>query len=277
MEIDLSDKNLTTLERTEIKKLLKRKNNNLKTGLEQMWYLMDLVWDDFKCDNKNCNWDNIGRFYSHPVWLLNGLFIEQDKVSMQHRNAISDWIIKKNFKNIVDYGGGFGTLARLIAAKDKNMTIDIYEPHPSDFGLRRIREFNNINIVDKLDFNYDCLICTDVLEHLPDPMETFYKMIDRVRLGGYLVIVNSFSPVIKCHLPQNFHLRYTFNYFAKNLGLEVVGNLEGSHATILKKRTDDSPDWNKVRLLEILSIRLFSMIQFCKPVLKAIKRILLIK
>jgi len=39
---------------------------------------MDLVWDDYGCDNKNLNWENIGKFYSHPVWLLNGLFIETD-------------------------------------------------------------------------------------------------------------------------------------------------------------------------------------------------------
>ncbi len=98
MKINLTDKNLTKLEKSEIEKLLKRENKNIKTDLEQMWYLMDLIWDDYKCDSKNLNWDNIGKFYSHPVWLLNGLFIEQHEVSMGHRHAISDWIIKNNFK-----------------------------------------------------------------------------------------------------------------------------------------------------------------------------------
>lgn len=85
---------------------------------------MDLVWEDLGCDNKHLNWEKISKFYSHPVWLLNGLFIEQHTVSMKHRHAISDWIIAKNFKKILDYGGGFGTLARLIA--QKNSIEDIY-------------------------------------------------------------------------------------------------------------------------------------------------------
>ena len=146
MEISLTDKNLTKLEKEEIEKLLRRKDENLQTDLEQMWFLMDLIWDDYECDNKHLNWENIGKFYSHQVWLLNGLFIEQHEVSMGHRHTISNWIVKNEFKTVVDYGGGFGTLARLTAQKDKNIQINIYEPYPSEFGLKRATEFENINI-----------------------------------------------------------------------------------------------------------------------------------
>ena len=128
MNIDLSNINLTAAERDEIEKLLKRQNPNLKDDLEQMWYLMDLVWDDFGCNNKDLDWERIAKFYSHPVWLLNGLFIEQHDVSMGHRHAISDWIVTKDFKSILDYGGGFGTLARLIAQKEPQLQVYIYEP-----------------------------------------------------------------------------------------------------------------------------------------------------
>ncbi|MFT7861146.1 MAG: class I SAM-dependent methyltransferase [Sulfurimonas sp.] len=210
MNISLKDKNLTKVEKEEVEKLLKRKKPNLN-DLEQMWYLMDLVWDDYGCDNKNLDWKKIGKFYSHPIWLLNGLFIEQDEISMGHRNAISDWIIKNKFKNVVDYGGGFGTLARLIAQKDKAIKVDIYEPHPSEFGLKRASEFENITIIDKLGNDYDCLVSTDVLEHVPDPLNDFANMIKSVKVDGYLVIANCFEPVIKCHLPQTFHFKYTFN------------------------------------------------------------------
>ena len=225
MKINLTDKNLTSIEKQEIEKLLKREKEGLN-DLEQMWYLMDLIWDDFKCDNINLDWEKIGKFYSHPVWLLNGLFIEQHDVSMGHRHSISDWMVNKNLKNVVDYGGGFGTLARLIAQKDDNISMSIYEPHPSDFGLKRAEEFSNIEIIDTLDKKYNCLVSTDVLEHIPDPLKDFSNMIESVDIGGYLVIANCFSPVIKCHLPQNFHLRYSFNYFAKIMGLEVVGILK---------------------------------------------------
>ena len=70
MHIELTDKNLLELETKEIEKLLERGNKDLKTDLEQMWYLMDLVWDDFKCDNKNLNWENIGKFYIYYQVLI---------------------------------------------------------------------------------------------------------------------------------------------------------------------------------------------------------------
>ena len=274
MEIDLTDNNLTVDEVDDIKNLLQREDKNLKTDLEQMWYLMDLIWDDYNCDNKNLNWDKIGEFYFHPVWLLNGLFIEQHELSMKHRNTISDWIVKNNFNNIVDYGGGFGTLARLVATKDIDIQMNIYEPHPSTFGLKRASEFKNINIIKELELNYDCLMSTDVLEHVPDPLNDFSNMIKSVNIGGYLVIANAFYPMIKCHLPQNFHFRYTFNLFAKIMGLKVIGKLEGSHATIFKKIEERDINWREIRLYEKLSRFLFPIIEFFKPVLKPLKRLI---
>ena len=275
MEINLTDKNLLEIEKQEILKLLDREDESIETDLEQMWYLMDLIWDDFGCDNKNLNWDSIGKFYSHPVWLLNGLFIEQHEVSMGHRHAISDWIIKNRFKNVVDYGGGFGTLARMVAEKDQNINMNIYEPHPSEFGLKRASEFDNINIIGELSSNYDCLMSTDVLEHVPDPLNDFANMIKSVKLNGYLIIANAFYPMIKCHLPQDFHFRYTFNQFAKMMGLEVIGILEGSHATIFRKVTETEPSWGKIRYFEKLSKIAFPLLEAAKPILRPIKRFII--
>lgn len=274
MKINLTDKNLTPLEKEEMEKLLERKNKNITVDLEQIWFLIDLIWDDFECDNKNLSWEKIGAFYSHPVWLLNGLFIEQHDVSMGHRHAISDWVVKNNLKNVVDYGGGFGTLAILIAQKDKDVKMNIYEPHPNNFALKRAISFNNIKIIEKLESIYDCLICTDVLEHVPDPLKDFVTMLKSVKIGGYLIIANCFMPVIKCHLPQTFHLRYTFNQFARMMGLEVVGALEGSHATIFKKIDEKEVDLSKLRFYEKLSKFAFPIIETLKPVLIPIKRLI---
>ena len=274
MNINLSNINLTIIERKEIEKLLKRQNPNLKDDLEQMWYLMDLVWDDFGCNNKDLDWERIAKFYSHPVWLLNGLFIEQHDVSMGHRHAISDWIVTKDFKSILDYGGGFGTLARLIAQKNPHAQVCIYEPHPSDFSLKRAKEFKNIHIIDKIETKYDCLVSTDVLEHVPYPLDVLDKMIKAIKVNGYLLIANNFYPVIKCHLPQTFHLRYSFNFFARMMGLKVIGPLRGSHAIIYKKMEEVEPNWGKIRFFEGLSKLTFPLTEILKPLIRPIKRVL---
>lgn len=218
MQIHLEKLELDPFSEEEISRLLSVPQND-RTDLEQMWFLMDKVWEDYGCDNRRLDWNQIGKFYSHPVWLLNGLFIEQHDLSMQQRDAISDWIVNREIKSVVDYGGGFGTIAKLIAEKDPLCKIDIYEPHPSEFAINRLKKFENINIVDKLN-KYDCLISTDVLEHVHQPLSTLSEMIKSVNVQGYLINANNFTPVIQCHLPHTFHLKYTFDFFAKRLGLK---------------------------------------------------------
>ena len=129
---------------------------------------------------------------------------------MQHRQAIANWIDSNSnqIHKVVDYGGGMGTIPKLITATNSNLQVDIYEPYPSQFAIKRLEEYPSIGFVDQLpDGKYDCLISTDVLEHVVDPLAVFEKMIKAVRTGGYLLIANNFNPVIKCHLPQTFHFR----------------------------------------------------------------------
>ena len=273
MKINYSDLNLNQTVKNEISCLLGSVDHN-KDDLENIWQLMDLVWDEYGCDNKKLNWSNINRFYSHPVWLLNGVFIEQHALSMQHRNAISDWIAdKSSISKILDYGGGFGTLARLIADRKPSLLVEIYEPHPSDYAKQKISDYPQIQFIGNIKEKYDVLVTTDVLEHVPDPLKTFEEMALCVTDNGYLIIANNFFPVIKCHLPQTFHLRYTFNVFARLMGLMIGGPLEGSHATIFRKKSNKPVNWSIVRLLEKISKGLFPMIEFSKPILRPIYRL----
>ena len=264
MNVNYSDLNLNQAVKNEISRLLGSIDHN-KDDLENIWQLMDMIWDEYGCNNKKLNWNNIDKFYSHPVWLLNGLFIEQHALSMQHRDAISDWIADKpSISNILDYGGGFGTLARLIVDKNSSPLVDIYEPHPSDYSKQKISDYPQIQFISNIKKKYDMLVSTDVLEHVSDPLKTFEKMILSVKDNGYLIIAYNFFPVIKCHLPQTFHFRYTFNVFAKLMGLVLVGSLEGSHATIFRKNNNKTVNWPVVRLSEKISKGIFPMIEFLK-------------
>ena len=273
MEIDLTNEYLTSFEKEEIEILLSRQDMTLPNDLEQMWYLLDLVWEDIGCDNNELDWAKIGKFYAHPVWLLNGLFAEQDNDSMTHRNAVSDWVVDHRFNKIADYGGGFGTLARLVAEKSNTIKIDIFEPYPSELGIKRVAEFDNIYIVGDLQYGYDCLMSTDVLEHVPNPVQDLFTMIKSVKLNGYLVIGAPFYPMIKCHLPQNFHFRHTFNIFTRLMGLEVVGNLKGSPQTIYKKISEDDPNWKIINIIEKISSFMFPLLDWVETTLRSVWRV----
>ena len=269
--MDLRKEELPADDLQAMELLLSRSTHN-PPELVDIWRLMDNVWDEIGCDNKNYNRDKVAQFYNHPIWLLNGLFIEQDDVSMQHRQAISDWVIEKNLKRVLDYGGGFGTLARIMAGKDSTISIDIYEPYPSEFAISRNANYANIRFVNSLDKNYDCLVSIDVLEHVPDPLQVLAEMIGSVKEDGYLIIANNFYPLIKCHLPSTFHFRYAFRTFTNLMGLKHLGPCKDSHALIYQKRVVKPFSWRKIRMCELFSQMMFPFIKMVHSVYQISRR-----
>lgn len=254
MKIILEDKNLTKNEKDEIEKLLTREDKTLETDLNQMWHLMDLVWNDYGCDNKNLNWENIGKFYSHPVWLLNGLFIETDGESMRHRKSIAEYFRDKKELKMLDYGGGFGTLAKEIVKQTPSSQVDIFEPHASEYAYKNTKDFKNIRIVDYLKENYyDFLVNTDVLEHVEDPISLISIYNNCLKKGGLLISHWNFTPCIKCHLPKHFHFRYTFNKIIPLLGFtkEIKNNRHGHF--FLKVKNITKEDMNNAYRKEKIS------------------------
>jgi 2-polyprenyl-6-hydroxyphenyl methylase/3-demethylubiquinone-9 3-methyltransferase len=251
LNIKIDKYDLSNEEELSITNLLAQQDPKISDDLEQIWYLMDMIWSNYGCDNIALNWNKIGQFYSDPVWLLNGFFIEQHPESMQHRHAISGWI--QNNCNpqvkIIDYGGGFGTLAIILSSKCSGASIDIFEPHPSNYALRRIKSYKNTRFIDKLESNnYDVLVSTDVLEHVENPLDLLQDMVGSVKLDGYLIIQNCFYPVIKCHLPCTFYLRNTFDVFCKLYGLQKIGLCDGSGAVIYQKKYNTLPDKYRLKL-----------------------------
>ena len=259
----------------EISRLLSQYTKNNSPSLEQMWEMMDSVWDEIGCDNQNFDIDKINKFYQHPVWTLTGLFIEQDEDSLHNRQSICDWIKQyhNDIKAIIDYGAGMATLAKILASSLPNLSIDLYEPYPSQIVLARLSSYHNIHFVKQLKGDlYDCLISTDVLEHVPDPLSLLSEMINQVKPNGYLIIANCFYPVIKCHLPCTFHLRYTFNLFSRFLGLKRLETLN-DHIHIYQKCKIVTPNWQFLRFLEKLSRILYQFLEIIRSVYHQIKKI----
>ena len=174
-------------------------------SLQQLWQLMDEPWIDLGCD-PSCFDNRIISYYKHPVWLLNGLFIEQDPQSLSHRHTFTEWVVANRPTRVADYGGGFGGLARLIGEALPDTCVEIVEPHPHPAAIALADTTPNVRYVTELVGSYDLLIATDVFEHVPDPIGLVSSTSAHLRPGGFYLIANCFSPVIKCHLPQLFPL-----------------------------------------------------------------------
>lgn len=268
--MNLDDYPFSEHEKKEIHSLLKQSKNQ-PPQLEDIWFLMDMVWDNYECDNLHPDNKKLTLFYEHPVWILNGLFIEQDEISMQHRQIISDWIANKKINSILDYGGGFGTFARLLSQKKPDTHIDILEPHPSRIAIEKNLPYPNITFSSQGEIEYDCIVSIDVLEHVEDPLSILAQMIKMLRIDGILILANNFYPVIKCHLPCTFHFRYSFNLFALLMDLKILGSCSGSHARIYQKKSNKPLNWKIIRNLEKISLKLYPTLQRAHFLYKKIK------
>lgn len=216
----------------ELEKYLKNYDERKPLSVEDIWKIMNQVWDDIGLDNKNYNSEQLSRYYSHPVWFLNGLFIEIDQESMNNRKSIAGYFKNKENLKILDYGGGFGTLAKEIAKITPSSKVNIYEPYASKYTHENIKDFKNIKIVNNLKENYyDVLVNTDILEHIEKPIELIAIYNKCLRRGGMLISHWNFTPCVRCHLPKHFHFRHTFNRVVPLLGFseEIINDRHGHY------------------------------------------------
>ncbi|SBO44027.1 Methyltransferase domain family [Cyanobium sp. NIES-981] len=259
--IELKRYKLTATEKKDLENYLNQVGAN--PSLEQIWNLMDQAWHRAGCRQSNYEARNYNRFYADPVWLLNGIYIEQDPVSMGHRHSIANAVASLGPKRILDFGGGFGTLARLMADRLPASQIFIYDPFPPAHGVEICKPYPNITYIDTLTAHqYDALVCTDVLEHLHDPLCLLAELVETVKPRGHLFIANCFEPVILCHLPCTFHLRYFFSWCVKPLGLHKIGHCQGSHAWIYQRSSEEAPNLSRARLHETLAKALHPLLSW---------------
>jgi 2-polyprenyl-3-methyl-5-hydroxy-6-metoxy-1,4-benzoquinol methylase len=193
-------------------------------SIKQMWALLDQIWNLYNCDDKEID-ERIANFYKHPVWLLNGIHIESDQLSLSNRIEICNWINEKSIKRIADFGGGFGSLARLIAENCNDCEVEVIDPYPHYIGRKLSEKYPNLKYVEQLNGKYELIIATDVFEHVEDPLRMVEETSRHLVIGGQYLIGNCFEPVIKCHLPSTFHFRGSWSRILTTLGLRYVENI----------------------------------------------------
>ncbi|AXY67715.2 methyltransferase domain-containing protein [Thermosynechococcus sichuanensis E542] len=227
--------------------------NNQYPSLEELWKLMDEVWDQLNCDPEIFD-NRITRFYNHPIWLLNGLFIEHHEISLMYRRIFTKWIVKHSPQRVADYGGGFGTLARMIGQALPSTMVEVIEPYPHPAAVALAAQTANVRYCQDLNGSYDVIIATDVFEHVSDPLGLVFQTAQHLKPAGYYLIANCFYPVIRCHLPQTFHFRFTWNTILENMGLIPIEPVAYGHAF----QRNNELSLSNARKLEKESIRLFS-------------------
>jgi hypothetical protein len=226
-------------------------------SLEQIWQLMDEQWIAYACDPLKMD-ERVTAFYRHPVWMLNGLFIEQHAQSLENRRVFTDWIVRQAPARLADFGGGFGGLARFIGTALPRAEVEVVDPHPHPAAIAMAASTANVRFVPKLSGDYDMLIATDVFEHVPDPIGLAAETGAHLPVGGIYLIANCFQPVILCHLPQLFHFSVAWDPAMRAMGLGPGERVQ--YGRVYRRRGDF--DIAAARRLGECARRLYPWIQY---------------
>jgi SAM-dependent methyltransferase len=115
--------------------------------------------------------------------------------------------------HVLAYGDGIGTDSLALARMGHRVTYFDLPGFTSRFAHERFAESD---CGDRIAFlteqesiprdEFDAAICVEVLEHLPDPLETMARLLQYVRVGGRVLLTESFGsigPEFPSHLPSN--------------------------------------------------------------------------
>ena len=125
-------------------------------------------------------------YYQHPVWLINAAFSESDEATISDRLAAVRLISHVQPRKILDFGGGIGTVSRLCSiTMPQAEEIDLVDITEFRQVIKQyLADFKNIQVIEKPNSPYDAVVCTEVLEHLTDPVEAIIQINQLLRIGG---------------------------------------------------------------------------------------------
>jgi ubiquinone/menaquinone biosynthesis C-methylase UbiE len=236
--------------------------------IEELWGILDRVWEDMKVHGGNQH--SLNDYYSHPIWLYNGLMMEVDQVCVKKRYEIVSLAKKFHPQSILDMGGGTGALLKIAHEElPTALKLDLVDISRKLKGCicEGLRPFGRIRVLDCSSPPYDIVFSTEVMEHLPNPFKALSAINHSLKPGGVLIGTWSFYPMIKAHLPGNLCLARFFHKFIPLFGfrlLEAVKN--GSFIFIFEKIKDLGPV--HLKMLEnalIFGRPLFRFLDHCIP------------
>lgn len=122
---------------------------------------------------------------------------------------------------ILDFGGGIGVISTIMATHNDSFYYDV-ESKTQDFAKFLVkkseREVRFLTKEELKGHKFDLIICSDVLEHLENPMK-IVKLLDSllIKNGTILTTGLDFSVNQPMHLPENIKCREEYTkYMLKN-------------------------------------------------------------
>ena len=88
----------------------------------------------------------------------------------------------------------------------------------------RVDIISDITSIPELDSAFDAVMCVEVLEHVPSPVDVLFELKRLIRPEGYLVLTAPFNSLTHFapYFYQTGYSQYFYNYWLERLGFEIV-------------------------------------------------------
>lgn len=96
--------------------------------------------------------------------------------------------------------------------------------HPGKFDCRGLDIVSDIAEIPEPDRSFDAVMCTEVFEHLPEPLAALKEFARLVRPGGHLIITAPFCSLTH-YSPYHFYTGFSRYFYEKHLpayGFDIV-------------------------------------------------------
>ena len=180
--------------------------------------------------------------------------------------------------SLLDVGAGLSPFKEHIVSLGINyFSHDFNEYSPSNFnpGLHDVswdyprHDFNCDVLLIPSTKKFDLILCTEVLEHIPDPVSVFKKLNELVSDNGYIIITVPFLS-LKHQAPFWFSSGlsdYWFEFWAKELGLNVVDlAISGDYIDLMSQEIYRLFNFNSA--FRFVPFILSKLVKLIRPLLK---------
>lgn len=191
------------------------------------------VRDDFRRFNILLeNEESVKSFYQKTYSYI----LELTAANYQVETLFNYWVIieflrKIGIKKIFDYGAGIGTFLFLAEKFGVSGVYADLESKTKDYAEYMFRKNNSKIDILTIDDNFkfpkdiDCIVCTEVLEHIFNPEVLVIEIYSALPIGGIFVVSESFNYIdgFCTHLPQHKGKGGDkFIGFLKGIGFEQI-------------------------------------------------------
>jgi 2-polyprenyl-3-methyl-5-hydroxy-6-metoxy-1,4-benzoquinol methylase len=162
--------------------------------------------------------------------------LQQVEIGLSNYNNYLVSIFASEIRNtgakVLDFGAGAGALADNFR-KNFSIVPDCVEIDPNLQLVLSNRNFVVFNNLDKINSFYDFIYTSNVLEHIPDDLQTVKKLSSLLSHGGKILIHVPAFPILYSKL--DFNLGHVRRYQKKDL----LSLLNGADLVLSKIRYDD--------------------------------------